>query len=108
MGSLGRQPTKAYRISLLLFSYSPSRIRVCGTRLLDDEPSLDRLAPLLILMGFAGNNTIHTDPIGRLQKVFLIGRHLKKRTSFVRGKLDSIREEEVQEEERGARRETVR
>jgi hypothetical protein len=72
MGSLGDNLLK---LTEFPFSYSFIGLLalIFGQGLNLDEPSLDTLGPLLILMGFVATTLSITDPIGALQKLFLSG-----------------------------------
>jgi hypothetical protein len=49
------------------------------------EAALDALGPLLIIMGFVATTLSITDPVGRLQKLYLLWRNLVKEYGFKLG-----------------------
>jgi hypothetical protein len=71
MGTLGDTLLK---LTEFPFSYSLIGLLalIFGNGLNLEEGSLDKLGPLLILMGFIATTLSITDPIGALQKLFLL------------------------------------
>lgn len=75
------------------------------------EGSLGKIGSLLILMSFVATTLAITDPVGRLQKLYLVGRHIISNPKKLRDKLrasPSRIELKTLEEDREARKEEDR